>query len=158
MRSARPDLRIIRAEPYQAPLLTRIAVESKAHWNYPAAWMEEWSLLLVISPTQLARDEVFCAEVDGRIVGFYAIRELRNKGHLEHLWVLPQFIGQGIGRALFEHALEQARTRGLKAILVESDPNAAGFYLRMGARPLGTVTSEIAGEERELPCFAYDLV
>jgi ribosomal protein S18 acetylase RimI-like enzyme len=157
MSSPSGEIRVVRAQPHQAPLLTRIAVEAKAHWKYSAAWLEQWAPLLTIAPSRIVQDQIFCAEVDGKVVGFYALAKHRNKGHLQHLWVLPAFMGRGVGRALFEHAIEQGRDCGFEAILLESDPNAAGFYLRMGAHRLGTVTSELEGVDRELPVFAYEL-
>jgi ribosomal protein S18 acetylase RimI-like enzyme len=151
------DLRIIRAQAHQAPLLARIAVQAKQHWGYPEAWMEHWTEALTISPSAVVRDDVYCAKVDGDMAGFYVLRERKGQGELEHLWVLPEFMGRGIGRALFEHAIEQGRARGLSSFLIESDPNAAGFYVRMGARRVDTFVSELGGVKREAPVFDYAL-
>jgi GNAT superfamily N-acetyltransferase len=51
---------------------------------------------------------------------------------LEHLWVLPDWMGQGIGRALFRHAAERAAARGALSLTIEADPNAEPFYLPHG--------------------------
>jgi GNAT superfamily N-acetyltransferase len=151
------ELQIIRAQPHQAPLLTRIAVKSKRHWGYPEAWMKEWTELLTISPSVIARDHVYCAELDGRAAGFYVLRAREDRGELEHLWVLPECMGQGIGRALFEHTVAQGRASLLNRLFIESDPNAAGFYARMGARRIDMLVSELGGVPREVPVFAYEL-
>ncbi len=76
---------------------------------------------------------------------------------LEHLWILPERIGQGIGRALFQHAVERAAARGATSLTIEADPHAEPFYLHMGATRVGAVTSEVDGQRRELPLLVYDL-
>jgi GNAT superfamily N-acetyltransferase len=66
-------------------------------------------------------------------------------------------MGRGFGRALFEHAVEQARALGLASFEIEADPNAEGFYLHMGAKRIGTNVSEMDGARRELPLLIYRL-
>jgi GNAT superfamily N-acetyltransferase len=51
-------------------------------------------------------------------------------------WVEPAWIGQGIGARLFRHAVERARQLGAKRLEWEAEPNAVGFYERMGGRYL----------------------
>ncbi|MCY1338259.1 putative N-acetyltransferase YjaB [compost metagenome] len=62
---------------------------------------------------------------DGRIAGFIGTVEDR----VEMLFVDPAQHGRGIGRALMEHALAQ----GARFVDVnEQNPQALGFYLRLG--------------------------
>jgi GNAT superfamily N-acetyltransferase len=70
---------------------------------------------------------------------------------VEHLWVLPDFIGKGIGAKLFRRMLAKCREMGVKVLEIESDPNAQGFYERMGARKVGEVVSQVDGQPRVLP-------
>jgi GNAT superfamily N-acetyltransferase len=65
------------------------------------------------------------------------------------MWVDQPHIGDGVGRALFEHAADTARAHGGSVLMIASDPNAEGFYKRMGAQPAGTVAGRPAG--RKLP-------
>ena len=74
---------------------------------------------------------------DDRAVGFYLLTTESDGMHLDHLWIAPHAMGRGIGRALFEHAVEQARRLGHQTLKIEADPNAEGFYTRMGARRVG---------------------
>ena len=62
---------------------------------------------------------------------------------------------RGVGRALFQHAVEQASKLGHHEIKIEADPNAAGFYERMGAKRIGVNVTEIEGRPRELPLMLY---
>ena len=76
---------------------------------------------------------------------------------LEHLWVLPAWIGAGLGRTLFEHAMRRAQELGARTVTIESDPSAEGFYRRMGARRAGEIVYELEGRERALPVMVVEL-
>jgi GNAT superfamily N-acetyltransferase len=70
---------------------------------------------------------------------------------LEHMWIRPEHMGTGVGRALFDHVKERATELRISAFEISSDPNAEGFYERMGATRIGEVRSEIEGQPRALP-------
>ena len=80
---------------------------------------------------QIERGEVFVAELDGRAVGFSAI--LTEEGHLEldGLFVEPDLWRRGIGAALVDVAVHEARRRG-QAMMVVANPAALGFYEKCG--------------------------
>jgi len=147
----RPDMHIVRAVPDDAATLTRIAVSSKRYWGYPERWIENWRTLLTISPEFILTHETYKAVAHNDPVGFYALSSQDGRLRLEHLWVLPDAMRQGIGRSLFAHALERAKALEFRSLDIESDPNAAGFYERMGATRVGTKITEIEGQSRELP-------
>ena len=150
-------MQIVRAEPKDADALTEIAYAAKRHWGYPERWIESWRDMLTIRAEFIAANVAWCAMQDECIVGFYLLT-IENDGlHLDHLWIVPSAMGRGIGRALFEHAVEQARELGHRSLKIESDPNAEGFYARMGARRVGEAVTEIEGQRRELPVLLYEL-
>jgi ribosomal protein S18 acetylase RimI-like enzyme len=148
---------IRRASPADAPALTGIAHSAKRHWGYPERWIEIWTLALTITPGFISNNEVYVAWIGGEIAGFSALVAAEGKVWLEHLWVSPKQIGTGLGKALFNHAAGIAAATGAPAMQIESDPNAEGFYKRMGAERVGEVVSEIEGEKRVLPLLAFDL-
>ena len=120
-----------------AARLTEIAFAAKRHWGYPDRWMESWRDLLTVTPEFIAGHETFAAVIHGQVVGFYALGQRDGKLDLLHLWVLPDWMGRGVGRSLFNHALERTRELGFRQLEIESDPNAEGFYRRLGARRVG---------------------
>ncbi|HXG94005.1 MAG TPA: GNAT family N-acetyltransferase [Blastocatellia bacterium] len=137
--------------------LTEIAHAAKRHWGYPERWIDIWKGALTITPDFILSNEVFTATIDGEVVGFYALTMRGNKATLEHLWVLPDRIGTGIGKELFHHAVAKAASLNAETIEIESDPNAEGFYRRMGARHVGEIISEIEGKQRALPLLVYEM-
>ena len=139
------------ARPEEAGLLTRIAVESKGHWEYPESWIQRWSDRLTISAEYLVARPALVAVVDEQIAGFAAIQIEADHALLDHLWVLPDAMGRGIGRTLFTHAEEQARRAGAKRLRIVGDPHAEAFYARMGAYRYGQEPAHMDGVERYLP-------
>ncbi len=148
---------IRRATPGDAAALTRIAFAAKGHWGYPERWISRWSETLTITPDFVSRNEVYAAHDEGKPVGFYALVERGRTIELEHLWVLPERIGTGVGRALFDHAVHRAASLGAEAVKIEADPNAEGFYRRMGARRVGEEVYEIEGQKRVLPLLIVEV-
>ncbi|MDX2040523.1 MAG: GNAT family N-acetyltransferase [Acidobacteriota bacterium] len=147
---------IRRAEVGEAVVLTEIALAAKRHWNYPERWIELWRESLTITPDFIERHEVFAATESDKLIGFYALVTDDGKTELEHLWVLPKWIGKGIGRQLLAHAIERAASIGAQRIEIVSDPNAEGFYRKAGATQIGEVISTIEAQQRRLPRLSLD--
>jgi ribosomal protein S18 acetylase RimI-like enzyme len=142
---------LVPAEPDMAEALSALAYRSKSHWNYPAAWLEEWRDELTVSAEYLAANWVQVALKDDRPVGFCALEGEGHRLELGHLWIDPAYMGLGLGRCLVAEALRQAAGQGATEVLVVADPNAEPFYRRLGAQPGGYRPAPVAGEARELP-------
>jgi hypothetical protein len=111
---------------------------------------------LTIDAGDVAAKRVVVAE-DGRGVrGVASLTGSAPAGELGLLFVEPEAIGSGVGRALYRHVLATARGLGFTRLRIEADPNAEPFYRAMGARPAGTGPSgSVPG--RALPVLAVDL-
>ena len=137
-----------------AAALTELARASKASWGYPAAWQDAWAASLQVAPDYIGRELVQVAMQGHDLVGFYALVRRDGGWMLDHFWVHPTFQGRGAGRAMFEHLTGCVRTTGPGVVLIEADPNAAGFYAHMGAREVGHVPAPVEGDpSRRLPVF-----
>jgi len=142
----------------QAESLTQIAFTAKRHWGYPERWIQFWSPILTITPEFIERNETYVAFLDDVPVGFCAISTEDKKASVEHLWVLPEYIGKGIGVDLFKYMLSKCRGMRVKVLEIESDPNAQGFYENMGANRVGEVVGEVDGKQRVLPLLEIKVV
>jgi GNAT superfamily N-acetyltransferase len=152
------NIEIRRAQPSEAEVLTAIAHAAKRHWNYRADWIDEWQLDLTITPDFITDNEVFVALVDDQIAGCCALVLTDTLAEIEHMWMRPEHMGSGIGRALFEHAKRRAEERGANVLELSADPNAEGFYAHMGAKRIGEIPAGMAGEEdRVLPRMRINL-
>lgn len=137
--------------------LTEIAHAAKRHWGYPERWMQLWRDALTITPDYISGNEVYIARVGEEVVGFYALEGSGARLTLDHLWLAPAQIGTGLGRTLFTHAVALARQMGAMEIEIEAEPNATGFYERMGATRVGENVYELEGQPRILPLLIYKL-
>lgn len=147
---------IRRALSNESPALTEIAHDAKRYWGYPENWIQHWQTDLTVSSEFVRENPVYVAEQDGELVGFYALIVRNEKAELEHMWVAPKNIDQGIGKELFIHAMHEAARQNVAVVEISSDPNAEGFYRKMGAQRIGEVASEIRGEQRALPRLSVD--
>ena len=87
-------------------------------------------------------DVVLVAEVSGRLVGFAAARALGDDAFtVTDLFVDPDYMGSGFGRALIDAVVATATRSGRTRIEVEANRHAAKFYGRLGF---------VAGQEVQL--------
>jgi GNAT superfamily N-acetyltransferase len=143
------------ADVNEAEQLTQLAIRSKAHWGYSETFMQAAMRDLTVTAEQLHEEMAFVAEQEGDIVGFYKLRRVTlAQVELTDLFIEPGAMGQGWGRALWDHAVATARAEGYVEMVWESDPFAEGFYLRMGATRFGVVESSVL-PGRVLPHMRY---
>ncbi len=148
------DFRLRPARPGEAGQLTAVAIESKAHWGYDRAFMARFAEVIALDADYIDRQDVWVIEHDGAVAGFHGLIMRGELAELDHLWLLPDHIGHGLGRLLFEHAARRAATLGARRLEWQAEPNAVGFYRRMGGTPVGVVMSELG---RRLEVWALDL-
>jgi GNAT superfamily N-acetyltransferase len=72
------------------------------------------------------------ATADGRIVGFATWLVSGIGLELEDLFVDPDWMRRGVGRALVRDVVGIARRRGFLQVEVIANPHALGFYERVG--------------------------
>ena len=107
---------------------------------------------LTVTPKALATGSYYVLERGGRILGFYNLADTPGSVFLDHLFVVPEALGGGVGTRLWAHMVSEAQTSGYETILIESDPHAAGFYRSRGAEQVGSVPSSVV-PGRYLPLF-----
>ena len=148
---------IRRALPADADVLSTIAFAAKSHWGYPQQWLDYWKLQLTFTPQYFEEHESQVFEADDSLVGFYTLQGKENKAWIENMWVLPAYIGKGIGRQLFQHTVSASRSKGHLILQLEADPNAVGFYEKMGMKQIGSTHYEFLGIHRTLPLMEMTL-
>lgn len=125
----------------EAIALTELCLRSKAVWGYDEHFMEACRDELTITPEMMNSSYLQVAEGDGRLIGVAQITLKGKIAELSKLFVDPTRLRHGAGRQLFDWAKRTARGAGAASLVIEADPDAAGFYRRMGAIDDGTVPS-----------------
>lgn len=144
------------ATPNDAPKLSALAMRSKAHWGYDEAFMDACRDDLMVEPARCDGTQILVAEIDGMLAGFASVIGTPPVGELSDLWVDPSRMGGGVGQTLLIAARDHAKTRGFRALTIDSDPNAEAFYLHMGAVRIGQAPSTV-DPDRLLPLLLLDL-
>ncbi|MFZ1995137.1 MAG: GNAT family N-acetyltransferase [Solirubrobacteraceae bacterium] len=130
---------IRRAQPGEAKRLSELAMRSKAHWGYDEQFLERVRPILTYTEEDVLTSPTYVMVTESDApAGMYRITGAPPHGELEDLWLDPPFIGRGMGKALLDHALEIAAELGFDSLVIEGEPNAEGFYLAMGAIPIGS--------------------
>jgi len=148
---------ILQATPDEAGILTTITLASKRHWNYPEEWIQIWLPLLTITPEYILENETWVAFKGEMCAAYYSLKKDDKSLWLDNLWVLPELMGLGIGKRLFQHALERSRLFGVATLKIEADPNAQNFYEKMGAQKISDHHNEVKGQLRILPVMEIKL-
>ena len=137
-----PRLRLRSPRLDEASKLTELCLRSKACWGYGEEFMRACEVELTVTASTMCPPSYFkLAEIDGRIVGMAQVILEQDVAKLEKLFVEPSLLRSGAGKALFDWAASMAREAGAGRMVVEADPNAAGFYQRMGAVDDGVAPS-----------------
>lgn len=92
---------------------------------------------------KLAGDLTLVALIQGDITGFAS---LRDKDHLDMLYVDPQATGQGVATALCDALEKLAGARGATKLSVDASDTARGFFEKRGYQPLHRQTIDVLGE------------
>ncbi len=136
--------------------LSDLCMRSKAVWGYDDAFMQACRAELTLTQEDMSASRLQVGEADDVIVGVAQVSAAGDVAYLEKLFVEPDRLRSGAGRALFAWAVRTAKDMGADRLVIEADPGAAAFYRRMGARDDGVAPSaSIPG--RTLPRLVLDL-
>jgi len=137
---------IVRATLEDAEVLTEIAVKSKAYWGYENDQVESWREDLTVTPKMFDESNIYKYIVDNQIGGFYILERANIRtSFLNFLFISPDYIKQGIGHQLLQHAIAYCKDGGSAILNVLSDPNAASFYAKYGFEVIAQRQSSIPG-------------
>ena len=127
----------------ECPALSDLMLQSKAHWDYDADFIEACRADLTITPEWLRINDGFVAERADVVVGFFGIVMEKNTAHVEHFFIAREAIGNGVGKVMWREFLHQAALRKATRIEIEAEPHAEAFYHHMGAVTIGQCPSSV---------------
>lgn len=139
--------------------MTRIALDAKRFWGYPESWIEEWTPILTFTVDRVVSGHFWGAFQGPTLVGFAELIAPDEHGTatLENMWIEPASHGRGLGRQCFLALRRRALDLDGRRLEVLSDPNAVGFYRRLGFEAEGEHHSTVQGHPRVLPVLAMAL-
>jgi putative acetyltransferase len=141
----------ITIRPYRSPdaasvtALFQAAVREIAARDYSAAQVTSWAAAVISESAFGKRCEskpTWLAEVAGRIAGF---SDLEPDGHIDMLYVHPEFQGRGVARALLQHVEQRARALNLRRLYTEASITARPVFEARGFRVILPQTVTVGG-------------
>jgi len=150
------QIQIRPAKVAEAQGLTELALRSKSIWGYDKTYLRNCREALTLQASDIQNWPVHVCEINNLIVGFCALKHVDGEDRLDHLWIEPKYIKQGIGSHLFSIAIVEAQKLGWPLFRLAADPPAKGFYEKMGAECIGTVQSRIK-PDLLLPHMEFEL-
>jgi GNAT superfamily N-acetyltransferase len=126
------DVHIRAGHAEEADLLREIAIAAKSHWGYDQTWVRQWVEGGGFSEEALRAREIYVAEIDEIPVGWASSVPKGDVCWLDDLWIDPMWIGKGVGSRLWRYVAQRAFDLGAVRMEWEAEPNAIGFYEKMG--------------------------
>ena len=121
--------------------LSDLCFRSKAIWGYDEEFMEACRGELSLEPRDLELTSIAVAEHGGKPIGVAQLKVVDDEADLLKLFVDPNALRSGTGKALLAWATDVARKLGATRLTIEADPDAAPFYRKMGAYDVGQAPS-----------------
>lgn len=145
-------MKLRHAREDEASILSALAMESKAHWQYSQTQLTAWRENLSITAEMIRSFPTYVAEAKQEIPGFFLLAPKSGQWQLEHFWVHPSRMGRGVGKRMLQEACRIAEGGGASSLLIAADPNAEPFYVACGASRVGQIPAPIEGADaRVLP-------
>jgi len=115
-----------------------------------------WDVALTITQEYINTHPVYTFAVEDKIVGYYSyILEDEHNIKLDNLFLLPQYIGKGLGGYLITDFLNRIQNQNYKRVYLDSEPYAEGFYKKHGFQTIGKL--ETAVKDRFMPVMELGL-
>lgn len=106
-------------------------------WAPDMAEREKWVERRASRPT-------WVAEIDGKVAGF---TDLESDGHVDMMYVHPDFKGRGVANALMAKVEEAAAEQKLGRLYTEASITAKPFFEKKGFRVIAPQTVHVRGQD-----------
>ena len=106
-------------------------------WAPDMAEREKWVERRASRPT-------WVAEIDGKVAGF---TDLEPDGHVDMMYVHPDFRGRGVANALMAKVEEAAAEQKLGRLYTEASITARPFFEKKGFRVIAPQTVHVRGQD-----------
>lgn len=121
------------ARAHERRALEELQLRASTHWPTYREHLAAHPDAVEIPAAQIDNGLVRVAEQAGEVAGFAVLlRPVAGACELDGLFVEPSHMGAGVGRLLVADAARIAGAQGAERIDVIANPDAVGFYERLG--------------------------
>lgn len=134
--------------------LNKILFESKSLWGYDREFMTEFMKCFRITEKDIDNKTSWLLKIDNKNAGFVTL-DFANP-ELVNFFIQPKFTGLGIGKFLWNEVIRLFSEKDIFDFKIWADPNANGFYEKMGSKVLETKLSPM-GKDRMTNIYQYHI-
>lgn len=151
-------MNIEKANSNDHEILTEITKKSKAFWGYSEEQMMQWNDALTITKEYIQTNFAYKQTKENQVIGYYSyFNSDAAIIKLDNLFVLPEYIGKGIGNQLMQDFLNRIKeNHDIKKVTLDADPNVEKFYQKFGFKTIGQLETSI--KNRFLPIMELNLL
>lgn len=137
-----------KAKHTDIPLLNHIYYRSKGYWGYSKKYLDKYLKEYQLDPEYLDDNVVYVLLLNKKIIGYYGFYfDEDDTIELDHFFLLPEYIGKGYGRALWNYACKTAKKYHKKEFYLWVEPDAEPFYKKMGCEVIGMKSTHLLTDE-----------
>ena len=132
---------------------------SKASWGYDTQFMDTFMHHCSTTSECIQQNKIKLFFDNEKLIGFYSFIINENEDpqlYLDDFFVHPQYIGQDIGKFMWQHCVQFAVSINQNRFSLLSDPNATEFYKKMGCVQIGSRESPMQ-KGRFTPILIYNI-
>ncbi len=113
--------------------LNQFLRDSKGVWGYSDSFLDDFIKKFGLTENHLQTNEVMMFEENSQLKAIFSFSYKSDEAKLDDFFVAPALIRQGLGKLMWQAVLEYACAKNWPSFILISDPNAQGFYEKMGA-------------------------
>jgi GNAT superfamily N-acetyltransferase len=129
-----------------AASLSQMICENAKTMLLPHYNEKQWNIFIKyyspeVMQVKIKEQSVFCAELNGNIVGTIAL----DKDVVVGFYTRLEYVNQGVGKRLMQHLEKFALDKGLHEIQLAASPEGLSFYYKHGWKKVKDITIEHYG-------------
>ena len=142
-----------KALPDEYKILSKLAYESEAYWQYSEAFMKNFKAQYSVTEEWIDLNPVRVLEIEASILGFWGAIVYGEKIELLYFYIKVEYIGKGYGQLLWQDLLRWCKQQNILEIEFVTSKQVVSFYKKQGAEIIGETKSEVDG--RAIPLLRY---
>lgn len=122
-------------------VLNDVIRAAKSHWGYSAEFLQEFMDKFGLTPDYMTFEQISVLTKAEEPLGVIGFSHQHEEPMLDYFFLRPDYIGQGLGRKMWEQVMLMVKNNRWPTFYFYSDPHAEGFYHHMGAKTVGQFQS-----------------
>ena len=129
------------ANTHEIDDLNLLIRSSKSFWKYSSDFLDSYIKKWGLNEDYMANNYIAVLEEQQSTYGLWSFSNDDEEPVLDNFFLHPAYIGQGLGKFMWQHVIAYATAQDWHSFQLLSDPNAEIFYEHMGAKKIGDYES-----------------